>query len=144
MIKLRDWIEVIVIAVIFLILFLIPLPERTEKATPTPTPTATIKATPKRQNANTTSRHDSRFEYRVVSAYSLPGIMASGKRVYDGAIAASRSIPFGTKIRIRGKIYTVEDRLSLKYDDRIDIWMPNEADCIKWGVPTIKVEILGR
>lgn len=50
---------------------------------------------------------------------SRPLEMASGKRVYDGAIATGdRSIPFGTKVYIPElkKEFTVEDRMNKRYD----------------------------
>jgi len=47
-----------------------------------------------------------------------PTIMASGKKVYDGAIATSDyDMPFGTLIKFDGDdtIYTVEDRMNRRY-----------------------------
>lgn len=37
-------------------------------------------------------------------------LMASGKPVYEGAVACPKNIPLGTKVRINGQIYTCEDR----------------------------------
>jgi hypothetical protein len=47
-----------------------------------------------------------------------PTIMASGKKIYDGAIATGdRGIPFGTRIYIPElkKVFTVEDRMNKRY-----------------------------
>jgi len=48
-----------------------------------------------------------------------PREMASGKSVYDGAIATGdRSVPFGTKVYIPelNKTFTVEDRMNKRFD----------------------------
>lgn len=48
-----------------------------------------------------------------------PREMASGKEVYEGAIATGdRSVPFGTKVYIPqlDKTYTVEDRMNKRFD----------------------------
>ncbi len=37
-------------------------------------------------------------------------LMASGKPVYEGAVACPKNIPLGTKVRINGQVYTCEDR----------------------------------
>ena len=57
-------------------------------------------------------------------------------------IAAPRSIPFGTKIKIEGHIYTVQDRLSQKFDHRVDVYFNNHKDALNWGKKTLEVEIL--
>lgn len=61
-----------------------------------------------------------------------------------GIVAASRSIPFGTRIRINGKVYVVQDRLALRYDHRIDIYFENYAEVEKWGKRRLKIEIIRR
>ena len=80
-----------------------------------------------------------------VTAYNdtKPGIMASGRRVYDGACAGPRSVPLGTLVRIGGKVYTVEDRTARRLDGRWDIWRPwSKVACMKWGKRTMTVTIL--
>ncbi len=107
---------------------------------------------PHKQN-KTVSRHkESHFEYKTVTAYcscerccgksvndKAYGITASGKQVRVGMIAAS--YPFGTRIKILGKIYTVEDRLSDRYSDRIDIFINSHQECLNFGIQIIKVEV---
>lgn len=45
------------------------------------------------------------------------GIMASGKKAYDGAVATNdRSIPLGTKVTLGGKEYTVEDHMNSRFN----------------------------
>lgn len=74
-----------------------------------------------------------------------PFIMASGKYVYDGAIAAN-FLPFGTKVRfpeIYGdKIFTVEDRMNRRFSDRIDIWMETRREAEIFGIKKLKYEIV--
>jgi 3D (Asp-Asp-Asp) domain-containing protein len=76
------------------------------------------------------------------------GLMASGKKVYDGAVACNW-LPFKTKLLIGGKIYTVEDRgaKSLFGDKNnhikhIDIYMPSHNEALKWGKKYMSVTII--
>lgn len=80
---------------------------------------------------------------------------ASGRAVFPGMIAAPKTYPFGTKIRLGGLgVGTVTDRggaivkageRGQEYD-RIDVWMgygePALRRALKWGVRTIDGEIL--
>lgn len=100
------------------------------------------------------SRHKERhYEYRTVTAYcsckiccgksvndKAYGITASGKKVRSGMVAAD--LPFGTRLKIKGKVYTVEDRLSAEYSDRIDIYMNTHQEALNFGIQKIKIEIL--
>ncbi len=74
-----------------------------------------------------------------------PFIMASGKHVYDGAIAAN-FLPFGTKVRFPevygDKIFTVEDRMHRRFSERIDIWMETRRKAEVFGIKKIKYEIV--
>lgn len=90
----------------------------------------------------------------VITAYTStvdqcdddPFIAASGKRVYDGMIAAN-GLPFGTKIKIPSlygdKVFTVHDRMNARYGyGRMDIWMDTtRAEARKFGVKRVEVEI---
>ena len=52
-------------------------------------------------------------------------------------IAAPRSIPFGTKVKIEGLgTRVVQDRLSKKYDNRIDVYFNSHKDALKFGKKT--------
>jgi 3D (Asp-Asp-Asp) domain-containing protein len=80
--------------------------------------------------ALTTQGHGPKLRRFTVSAYCHcrvcthrgDGITASGIRVREGiTIAAPRSIPFGTRIWVPGAGWrTVQDRLSRRYDHRLD------------------------
>jgi len=60
------------------------------------------------------------------TAYCNSG--ASGKTPTLGTIAAPNCIPFGTKVCLDGKTYTVNDRGSAITGHRIDIWSGNDLD----------------
>ena len=60
------------------------------------------------------------------------GPTASGKMPVQGRTIATGVLPFGTKLNIGGKIYTVEDR-GTPYG-HIDIYMKNHADAQAFGV----------
>ena len=79
--------------------------------------------------------------YATITAYNpteaqcdnTPDIMASGARVYEGAIACPRELAFGTQVEIDGIIYTCEDRTAKRYNGRYDILMFDYQEAIEWG-----------
>lgn len=77
---------------------------------------------------------------------STPFTTASGKSVADGIIA-SNILPFGTKVQIPAffgnKIFTVEDRMSKRIKNTIDIWMPTRAKAIIFGSRAADIVVLG-
>lgn len=82
------------------------------------------------------------------SAYCDHGITASGEPVRDGICAVDRingiTVPFGTRIIMPdGKVLVVKDRLGGNLNNHLDIWIPNEDDCWKFGRKDVecKVEI---
>ena len=106
--------------------------------------------------ANTTPKKSAGFVSAgrvVLSAYSstsdqtdsTPFIMASGKHVYDGAIA-SNFLPLGALVRIPelfgGKIFVVEDRMHKRFSNRVDIWMPTRQEAINFGLRSATIEVL--
>ena len=80
-----------------------------------------------------------------VTAYSAgdgntPGvIMASGKHVYEGAVAYN-GLPLGSVLEIEGRQYVVEDRC--KYDDTVDIYMNEVSRAYQWGRQWRKVKVV--
>ena len=75
------------------------------------------------------------------------GITASGKPAKDGYVACNW-LPFGTKLKIDGRIYTVQDRgaKSLFGDKKnhikhVDIWMKSHKEARNFGIKYLKVEI---
>ena len=68
------------------------------------------------------------------------GIMASGKKVYPGAIACNW-LPFGTKVVINDKTYIVEDRGAKSifgsknnHKKAIDIYCNSHKEALRKGV----------
>lgn len=90
----------------------------------------------------------------VITAYSstpdqtddTPFETASGRSVRDGVIA-NNMLPFGTKVTIPSlygdKIFTVEDRMNRRKSDyHFDIWMPDRALALNFGVKTAEIQVL--
>lgn len=90
--------------------------------------------------------------YSVEStAYCLQGQMASGRWVYDGAVAMNYypgtnvRVPFGTRFRVdngpmAGRVVTVEDRIG--YGTQFDFWMYSCNSAINYGRRYIQVTAL--
>lgn len=71
------------------------------------------------------------------------GLTASGVIPLPGrSVAASRSIPFGTKLIIQNHKYVVEDRLAKRFDSRVDIFMRTHKEARKFGKQVIQVKII--
>lgn len=70
------------------------------------------------------------------------GITASGTKVTENRTVAADHLPFGTRIRINGQEYIVEDRFGGGYHNKIDIYMPTKAECFEFGQREIEVEII--
>lgn len=94
-------------------------------------------------------RHVMRVE---VSAYtsrpeetdSTPFTTASGTHVHDGTLATN-ILKFGTKVRIPAlygdKIFTVEDRMNIRYQNHADIWVDDITDARKIGRRSVIMEV---
>ena len=74
-----------------------------------------------------------------------PFITASGEHVADGIVAAN-FLPFGTKLKIPAlfgdKIFTVEDRTSERFSNRLDVWMPSVGNAVYFGIRKAQIVIL--
>ena len=83
------------------------------------------------------------YNSEVEQTDANPFMMASGNIVYDGAIACPEFIAFGTKVEIKGKKYTCEDRMGEKYRDKnyFDIWMTTKEQAKEWGKVGSQVKI---
>ncbi len=70
-----------------------------------------------------------------------PFITASGQRVTDG-IVANNCLPFGTEVKINGKMYRVQDRMAARYGcSSFDVWHPTRQSAIQFGKQTAVVEV---
>lgn len=105
------------------------------------------------------SRGEIRALYMKTTAYDLSvescgkspehpayGITASGTKVHEGTVAVDPDvIPLGTRLYIDGYGMAIaEDTGGAIEGNRLDIYMADKEDCLKWGVKTRKVYILGR
>lgn len=109
----------------------------------------TASETPKAKPKVDSAKAESQAVIKIVTAYSPKEgcddpecIMASGKRVYEGAVACSRAIPLGTKIKVAGKIYTCEDRLAKRFDDRVDIFFEDYNEALRFGRQYLPVAVI--
>ena len=97
---------------------------------------------------------DARYtSVRMVTAYSSsvdqcddsPFITANGTHVRDGIVAANW-LKFGTRVRIPemfgDKVFIVTDRMNPRFDDRLDIWMAERSDAVKFGARRLTIEVL--
>ncbi|GEM_PF-1147248 len=74
-----------------------------------------------------------------------PFITATGDHVADGIVAAN-FLPFNTYVKIPklfgDKIFIVKDRMNRRYSDRMDIWFPDRASALKFGLRKAEIVIL--
>ena len=71
------------------------------------------------------------------------GITASGTHVKAGrTVAAPPELAFGTKLKINGHIYTVEDRGGAIKGKRIDIYFDTHEEALQFGVKYYEVFIV--
>jgi 3D (Asp-Asp-Asp) domain-containing protein len=85
----------------------------------------------------------------TATAYSLRGRTASGSLVSRGIIAADRRIlPIGTRVRLEAGSYSgeylVADTGGLVRGHRIDIWVPNTGEAMRFGRRPVKLTVLTR
>ena len=85
----------------------------------------------------------------TATAYSLRGRTASGRMVTRGLIAADhRVLPLGTRVRIEAGAYSgeylVADTGGAVRGRKIDIWVPNTGEAMKFGRRPVKLTVLSR
>ena len=73
---------------------------------------------------------------------SDPTITASNQVVRKGIIA-NNCLPFGTKIKVRNKIYEVQDRMHERFGcNKFDIYMCDRYDAVNFGIKELSYEII--
>lgn len=71
----------------------------------------------------------------------------SGNRTASGVwpqvgMAATDHLPFGSKVTLPdGRVLTITDRFGGGYDNRLDIFLPTEAECWQFGRRWLKCKI---
>jgi 3D (Asp-Asp-Asp) domain-containing protein len=82
----------------------------------------------------------------TATAYALPGRTASGQTVRRGLIAADKSLPLGTRVRLDAGHYSgeyvVADRGGRIRGRIIDIWVPSNGEAIRFGRRPVKLTVL--
>jgi len=93
----------------------------------------------------------------VITAYTSeigqtddsPCITANNFNVCDNGIEdtiAANFLPFGAKVKIPelfgDRIFTVRDRMNRRFTNRVDVWMIERPDAVKFGVKIARVEVL--
>jgi len=97
------------------------------------------------------------FKHTVITAYnSEPGqtddspcITANNFNVCNHGIEdtiAANFLPFGSKVKIPelfgDRVFIVRDRMNRRYTNRVDVWMIDRPDAVKFGVKTARIEVL--
>jgi 3D (Asp-Asp-Asp) domain-containing protein len=85
----------------------------------------------------------------TATAYSLRGRTASGGYVRRGIIAADRRVlPLGTRVRLEAGSYSgeyiVADTGGAVRGRKIDIWMPQTSEAMRFGRRPVKLTVLTR
>jgi 3D (Asp-Asp-Asp) domain-containing protein len=85
----------------------------------------------------------------TATAYSLRGRTASGAGVRRGIIAADRKLlPLGTRVRLEAGSYSgeyiVADTGGAVRGRKIDIWVPQTSEAMRFGRRPVKLTVLTR
>lgn len=85
------------------------------------------------------------YTSNVTQTDFTPCITAAGTRVRRGVVATN-FLPLGTRLKINGEEYVVEDRMNSRYNGQyiIDIWHPSTAQAREFGKQKLTIEILGQ
>lgn len=89
------------------------------------------------------------WQSAIFTSYSAgdgytPGItMASGRKVYVGAVACPRDMALGTKIQTEdGRTLTCEDRKAIRFNGEFDIYASTVDEALQFGRKTVKFKIV--
>ena len=85
----------------------------------------------------------------TATAYSLRGRTANGGAVRRGIIAADRRVlPIGTRVRLEAGSYSgeylVTDTGGAVRGRKIDIWVPNTSEAMRFGRRPVRLTVLTR
>ena len=109
-----------------------------------------VRSTPTATKHRNKSQNVPRRIMMNVSAYTRSsdecnkgdGITASGVRGVPFRTCAADDLPFGTRLRVNGEIWIVQDRFGGGYVNRLDLMMETKEQCFSFGRQYIEVEIL--
>lgn len=116
------------------------------KSTVTENESQTTNNKTEEKTANSTSKNVGGFS---ATAYCLRGRTASGGNVRRGIVAADpRVLPLGTRIYVNAGGYSgnyvVADTGGGVKGRKLDIWVPNCSEAMRFGRRAVSVNILGR
>lgn len=96
-------------------------------------------------------------KYLAISAYNSdasqtddsPCVTANNFDVCANGIEdtiAANFLPFGAKVKIPAlfgdRVFIVRDRMNKRFANKVDVWMIERSDAIKFGVKIAKIEVL--
>jgi 3D (Asp-Asp-Asp) domain-containing protein len=96
-------------------------------------------------SAQSTAHKNGRY---VATAYSVTGITASGEWTHRHVVAADPDIfPIGSRLKVQraGKYsgeYVVADTGAKIQGRKLDIYMPSEPECKKFGVKPVRIKVI--
>lgn len=89
------------------------------------------------------------YTSEVAQTDASPCITANGFNVCKHGIedtVAANFLPFGAKVKIPDlfgdRIFIVRDRMNSRYSERVDVWMKNKPDAMRFGVRTARIVVL--
>lgn len=107
--------------------------------------TTLIAKTPMEEGIKRIQLHITAYSSTPDQTDDTPFITAAGTHVRDG-IVATNALPMYTRVKIPElfgeKVFVVEDRMNRRFQDRMDIWMPDRAPALKFGIKTAEVVVL--
>ncbi len=107
--------------------------------------TTIVARTPMEEGIKRMQLHITAYSSTPDQTDDTPFITAAGTHVRDG-IVATNALPMYTRVKIPElfgeKVFVVEDRMNRRFQDRMDIWMPDRASAQKFGINTAEVVVL--
>lgn len=89
------------------------------------------------------------YNSEVSQTDGSPCITATGFNVCKHGIEdtiAANFLKFGTKVKIPAlygdRIFIVRDRMNKRYTNKVDIWMKNKSDALKFGVKSAQIVVV--
>jgi 3D (Asp-Asp-Asp) domain-containing protein len=69
-------------------------------------------------------------------------LAASGAWCTEGVTVACNVLPFGTRVKVLGHVYTVQDRMAKNMNRNLDIFMESYNQAIQFGRRELPVEVI--
>lgn len=116
---------------------------------PVASTTTAISASSTKKVVKTSSRTITAYNSEAAQTDNSPCITANGfnlcKHGQEDSIAANW-LPFGTQVMIPelfgDRVFVVRDRMNSRFSDRVDVWMLDHGQALKFGVKVATVQVL--